>query len=40
MEKPSEELTRGSKLAKDIGISNEHETDMEDIIGYMEKFRM
>ena len=34
------EHSRGSKLAKDIGISNEHETDMEDIIGYMEKFRM
>ena len=32
--------SRGSMLAKDIGISSEHEGDMEDIIGYMEKFRM
>ena len=32
--------TRGERLAEDIGISKEHEGDMEDIITYMEEHRI
>ena len=32
--------TRGEKLASEIGVSNEHAQDMEDIVKYMEKHRL
>lgn len=32
--------TRGERLAEEIGISKEHEGDMEDIITYMEEHRI
>ena len=32
--------TRGEKLASEIGVSDEHSKEMEDIIQYMEKHRL
>jgi hypothetical protein len=35
-----EEESRGKRLAGEIGVSAEHEEDMEDIIAYMEDHRI
>ena len=35
-----EEASRGKRLAAEIGVSGEHEDDMEDIMSYMEEHRI
>ena len=39
-ENAGEEESRGKRLAGEIGVSTEHEDDMENIMAYMEEHRI